>query len=144
MVVNSSGYFGQNMFNRLTGANSPFVAGIQIGAPVVRWVAGQRLDSNAIEKRQQSIPLNDARVGADAVTAGLSRNDQNLVQIGEALISKALIKAEESSAVPDEITRNIAKIAIDHQIDPLDNNYLNSNDADQADFIIIEASQLKK
>jgi len=67
----------------------------------------------------QNKPLDDARIGMDAIRRGRTQNSPELEFMGEAAVILAAVRAEETPVVPEQNVAYIAGMIAEAGIDPI-------------------------
>lgn len=84
------------------------------------------------DRLARTMPLETANQGVKAIETGMETGDEGLLRHGEAIVAAALIKADESPDVPDDVAREIAAIVEEQPIDPLSTPAISDKTADRA------------
>lgn len=103
------------------GALGAFIAG-----PAIRRFMGPELD---IGRRIREAPFHDATLGAETLERGHKKDDQGLKHLGEAMIASAMLKADRSNKVPDDVVSKVVELANGSNINPQDNPLIDENAA---------------
>jgi hypothetical protein len=92
---------------------------------------------------EEEKPLSDAGVAMKAIESGRQLNLPELEFIGEAVLTKTLIRAETNPATPRHITAQVAETVEEVGIDPELVPLLNDDDAQQAKGILQSYRKVK-
>jgi len=84
------------------------------------------------ERLAATLPLNEAKMGAADVARGLRAGDTELTGIGEREVARAVVLADRSSKVSDEVTSAVVGIARRLPVDPLAASLVRPELADEA------------
>lgn len=109
----------------------PMEASAFMARPILQRIIGSPLNTEAIARRASEIHLHQAAIGAETIEHGAKRGDDHLVNIGEAMIAAAVVKAENSRHVPPAVASKVVAMALDNNIDPASNPLIHDNHASQ-------------
>lgn len=89
-----------------------------------------------VTRLKQEKPLSDAAVAVDAIEKGRKLDLPELEYIGEAVLTKTLIRAETNPATPSRVTAQVVDIVQEVGLDPEQVPLLEDDDAAKAKGIM--------
>lgn len=96
-----------------------------------------------VKQLERERRLNDANVGVKAIETGRKLDVPELEYIGEALVTKALIRAKTSPSTPPQVAEQVAETVEQIGVDPEWVPLLGDDDATQAKGILQSYDKVK-